>query len=177
MTGRIFAGSGDSYGKRPHHNGEVFKIYRFFSTSSRNVEGNRKSVVEKAVRKAFPPEFINRVDEQVFFHHLEKEDLEKIIDIELKGLKARVKEAGFELTVTAAAKRFVAEAGYDPSYGARPLKRAIQRYIEDPVSEQIITERMFGGKRISGKLKVGLSKSDPGKLEVHFTDHVDKGSV
>ena len=148
-----------------------------FSTSSRNVEGNRKSVVEKAVRKAFPPEFINRVDEQVFFHHLEKEDLEKIIDIELKGLKARVKEAGFELTVTAAAKRFVAEAGYDPSYGARPLKRAIQRYIEDPVSEQIITERMFGGKRISGKLKVGLSKTDPGKLEVHFTDHVDKGSV
>ena len=144
-----------------------------FSTSSRNVEGNRKSVVEKAVRKAFPPEFINRVDEQVFFSHLNKEDLEKIIDIELKSLKARVKEAGFELTVTAAAKRFVADAGYDPNYGARPLKRAIQRYIEDPVSEQIITDRMFGGKRSSGKLRVGLSKTDAGKLEVHFTDHVE----
>jgi len=148
-----------------------------FSTSSRNVEGNRKSVVEKAVRKAFPPEFINRVDEQVFFRHLEKDDLEKIIDIELKELKARVREAGFELTVTSAAKRFVAEAGYNPSYGARPLKRAVQKYIEDPVSEQIITERMFGGKRTSGKLKVGLSKAEPGKLEVHFTDHVDQGSV
>ena len=144
-----------------------------FSTSSRNVEGNRKSVVEKAVRKAFPPEFINRVDEQVFFKHLDKEDLEKIIDIELKDLKARVKDAGFELTVTAAAKRIVADAGYDPNYGARPLKRAIQRFIEDPVSERIITERIFGGKRSSGKLRVGLSKTDAGKLEVHFADHVE----
>ena len=144
-----------------------------FSTSSRNVEGNRKSVVEKAVRKAFPPEFINRVDEQVFFKHLDKDDLEKIIDIELKGLKARVRDAGFDLTVTAAAKRFVAEAGYDPSYGARPLKRAVQRFIEDPVSEQIIAERMLGGKRSGGKLRVSLDKADPGHLQVHFTDHIE----
>ena len=144
-----------------------------FSTSSRNVEGNRKSVVEKAVRKAFPPEFINRVDEQVFFSHLGKEDLEKIIDIEMKGLKARVKEAGFELTVTAQAKRLVAEAGYDPNYGARPLKRAIQRLIEDPVSEQIITERMFSGKRKEGKIRVSLDKADSRKLQVHFVDHVE----
>ena len=148
-----------------------------FSTSSRNVEGNRKSVVEKAVRKAFPPEFINRVDEQVFFKHLDRDDLEKIIDIELKGLKARVKDAGFELTVTATAKRFVAEAGYDPNYGARPLKRAVQRFIEDPVSEQIITERMFGGKRKEGKLRVSLDKADSCKLQVHFVDHVEKRPV
>jgi len=144
-----------------------------FNTSSRNVEGNRKSVVEKAVRKAFPPEFINRVDEQVFFSPLGKDDLEKIIDIELKGLKSRVKEAGFELHVTAAAKRFVAEAGYNPSYGARPLKRAVQKFIEDPVSELIISERMFGGRKSGGKLRVSLSKTDSGKLEVHFTDHVE----
>ena len=143
-----------------------------FSTSSRNVEGNRKTVVEKAVRKAFPPEFINRVDEQVFFSHLDRDDLEKIIDIELKGLKARVKEAGFELTVTAQAKRFVAEAGYDPNYGARPLKRAIQRLIEDPVSEQIITERMFSGKLKEGRIRVSLDKADSRKLQVHFVDHV-----
>lgn len=144
-----------------------------FNTSSRNVEGNRKSVVEKAVRKAFPPEFINRVDEQVFFSPLGKDDLEKIIDIELKGLKSRVKEAGFELHVTVAAKRFVAEAGYNPSYGARPLKRAVQKFIEDPVSELIISERMFGGRKSGGKLRVSLSKTDSGKLEVHFTDHVE----
>ena len=144
-----------------------------FNTASRNVEGNRKSVVEKAVRKAFPPEFINRVDEQVFFKPLGKEDLEKIIDIELKGLKSRVKEAGFDLVVTAAAKRHVAEAGYNPSYGARPLKRAVQKHIEDPVSELIIAERMSGVRKNGGKLRVSLSKTDSGKLEVHFTDHVE----
>ena len=128
-----------------------------FSTSVKNVQGNRKAVLEKAVRKAFPPEFINRVDEQVFFRPLDKDDIGRIIDIELKGLKSRIKEAGFEISVTPSAKRFIAEAGYDPNFGARPLKRAIRKYIEDPVSERIISNRMFGGKN-SGKLKVGLSK-------------------
>ena len=129
-----------------------------FNTAGRNVQSNRKSVLEKAVRKAFPPEFINRVDEQIFFNPLTKEDIGKIIDIELKGLKARVREAGFDLNVTASAKRFVADAGYDPSYGARPLKRALQKYIEDPVSEYIITDRMFSGGHSEGKLRVSLSK-------------------
>jgi ATP-dependent Clp protease ATP-binding subunit ClpC len=129
-----------------------------FNTAGRNIQSNRKSVLEKAVKKAFPPEFINRVDEQVFFNPLTKEDIAKIIDIELKGLKDRVHDAGFDITVTAAAKRFVADAGYDPSYGARPLKRAVQKYIEDPVSEQIITDRMFGGNNSNKKLRVGLSK-------------------
>lgn len=128
-----------------------------FSTSVKNVQGNRKAVLEKAVRKAFPPEFINRVDEQVFFRPLDKDDIGRIIDIELKGLRSRIKEAGFEISVTPSAKRFIAETGYDPNFGARPLKRAIRKYIEDPVSERIISNRMFGGKN-SGKLKVGLSK-------------------
>jgi ATP-dependent Clp protease ATP-binding subunit ClpC len=131
-----------------------------FSTAGRNVQGNRKTVLEKAVRKAFPPEFINRVDEQIFFNSLTREDMEKIIDIELKGLKARVREAGFDLNVTAAAKRFVAESGYDPSYGARPLKRAIQKYIEDPVSEHIITSRMLAGKAGLQNMKIRVSLSE-----------------
>ena len=131
-----------------------------FNTAGRNVQGNRKAVLEKAVRKAFPPEFINRVDEQIFFNSLTKEDIEKIIDIELKGLKNRVKEAGFELNVTPAAKRFVAEAGYDPSYGARPLKRAIQKHIEDPVSEHIIMSRMMYGKKELDHSKIRVSLSD-----------------
>ena len=131
-----------------------------FNTAGRNVQGNRKSVLEKAVRKAFPPEFINRVDEQIFFNSLTKEDIEKIIDIELKGLKNRVKEAGFELNVTPTAKRFVAEAGYDPSYGARPLKRAIQKHIEDPVSEHIIMSRMMSGKKELTHNKIRVSISD-----------------
>ena len=128
-----------------------------FSTSVKNVQGNRKNVLEKAVRKAFPPEFINRIDEQVFFRPLDKDDISKIIDIELKGLRNRVRETGFEISVTPSAKRFVAEMGYDPSFGARPLKRAVRKYIEDPVSECIISNRIFGGKG-TGKLRVSLSK-------------------
>ena len=131
-----------------------------FNTSGRNIQGNRKTVLEKAVRKAFPPEFINRVDEQIFFNSLSKENIEKIIDIELKGLKKRVRDAGFELTVTAGAKRLTADSGYDPSYGARPLKRAIQRYIEDPVSEHIITGRMLAGKKGLSYTKIRVSLSD-----------------
>ena len=132
-----------------------------FNTAGRNVSGNRKAVMEKAVRKSFPPEFINRVDEQVYFNALTKDDIEKIIDIELKGLKARVREAGFDLVVTAAAKRFVADAGYDPSYGARPLKRAIQTYLENPVSERIISDRMLG-RKAEGRIRVSLNKEKDG---------------
>ena len=131
-----------------------------FSTAGRNVQGNRKTILEKAVKKAFPPEFINRVDEQIFFNSLTKEDIGKIIDIELKGLKKRVKDAGFDLTVTSAAKRLVADSGYDPSYGARPLKRAIQRYIEDPVSEHIITGRMLAGRKGLDYTKIRVSLSE-----------------
>ena len=128
-----------------------------FSTSAKNIRGDRKAVLEKALRKAFPPEFINRVDEQVFFNALTKENIEKIIDIELKGLKARVRDAGFDLHITSAAKHFVAEAGYNPDFGARPLKRAIQKFIENPVSEAIIADRMLGTHH-EGKLRISLSK-------------------
>lgn len=129
-----------------------------FSTSSRNVEMNRQMVLEKAVKKAFPPEFINRVDEKVFFRELDKDDISRIVDIELKALKTRAEEAGYRLTVTAAAKKFVADAGFDPAYGARPLKRAIMRYVEDPVSEFIIADRVLGKTGNALKdIKVGLT--------------------
>ena len=132
-----------------------------FATAGRNVERDRLSVLEKAVKKVFPPEFINRVDEQVFFNTLSKEDIEQIIDIELRDLKARAEEAGYKLTITPSAKRFVAEAGYDPAFGARPLKRAVMRYIEDPVSEFILSDRMLRRpKAAEGQLrtlKVGLT--------------------
>ena len=138
-----------------------------FTTAGKDISSNRKGVLEKAVRKAFPPEFINRVDEQVFFNSLTRSDIEKIIDIELKGLRSRVAEAGFELNVTPAARKFVADAGFDPKFGARPLKRAVQKYIEDPVSEVIITDRMNGGKHSGDKIRVGLSKDC---ITVEWTD-------
>ena len=132
-----------------------------FATAGKNAETDRKSVVEKAVKKAFPPEFINRVDEQVYFNSLNKEAIEDIIDIELKDLRSRALDAGYKLTITPAAKRFIADAGYDPAFGARPLKRAVVRYVEDPVSEFIISDRALSSrKRTSGDtvtLKVGLS--------------------
>ena len=131
-----------------------------FATAGRKVDSDRKNVVAKAVKKAFPPEFINRVDEQIYFNSLTREDIERIIDIELKGLKMRALEAGYRINVTPAAKRFVAEAGYDPAYGARPLKRAITQYIEDPVAEFIISDRILVSKSKEledvRELKVGL---------------------
>lgn len=133
-----------------------------FATSGKNVPKNRQSVLEKAIKSSFPPEFINRVDERIFFNSLTKEDMEKIIDIELKDLRTRAGEAGYRLVVTPAARRFIAEAGFDPAFGARPLKRAVMKYVEDPVSEFIISDRILqgrGGKGLPGPrtLRVGLT--------------------
>ena len=145
-----------------------------FATASRSIANDHHGILEKAVRKAFPPEFLNRVDEKVFFNTLSKDDIEKIIDIELKSLKERAEEAGYKITITPKAKRFVAEAGYDPAFGARPLKRAIMKYIEDPVSEFIISDRVLGRKSKGGEpkvLKLVLS-SDGENLEVQVADSV-----
>ena len=132
-----------------------------FATAGKNVELDRRAVLEKAVKRAFPPEFINRVDEQIYFNSLSKEAIEDIIELELKDLRARALEAGYKLTITPAAKRLIADAGYDPAYGARPLRRAVMRYVEDPVSEFIISDRILVSRRKGAQelrtLRVGLS--------------------
>lgn len=131
-----------------------------FATSGRDVQKSRAAVLDKAISKVFPPEFLGRLDEKIYFHNLKREDLENIIDIEIKDLKTRVKEAGYELRITPSAKKLVADAGFDPSYGARPLKRAVSKYIEDPVSEFIIADRMTkrsARKEGSSVIKVGVS--------------------
>ena len=92
----------------------------------------------KALNKAFAPEFLNRVDDIIMFDQLSKESLYKIIDLELDGLYQRVKELGYNVVITDAAKEFIADKGYDVQFGARPLKRAIQKYIEDEMAEMII---------------------------------------
>lgn len=133
-----------------------------FTTSLSNVTRSRQAILEKAVKKAFPPEFINRVDEQVFFNSLSRDDIERIIDIELKSLKQRAEESGYKLSITPTAKKFIAEEGFDPAYGARPLKRAIMRYVEDPVSEFIITDRVLNRRKTSSglrQIKVSLDKN------------------
>lgn len=109
-----------------------------FVTAGKNIAENRRSVLDKSLRRTFPPEFLNRIDEVVFFESLSEESIEKIVNIELKALQERVLETGYRLDIAPTVKKFIAEAGFDPAYGARPLRRVIQRYIEDTVSEYII---------------------------------------
>lgn len=117
-----------------------------FSTSNqKNDSEHTKSVIEKALKKAFAPEFLNRIDDVVIFNSLEKEDIRKIIDIELSGLYQRVESLGYKLNLTDEAKDFIASKGFDVQYGARPLKRAIQKYLEDEMAEVIIQASISEG--------------------------------
>ena len=104
-----------------------------------------QSVSENALKKAFAPEFLNRVDDGVIFDNLQKEHIFKIIDIELAKLYKRINDLGYKIELTAEAKEFIAEKGWDPSFGARPLNRAIQKHLEDPLAEEIIKSRMEEG--------------------------------
>ena len=107
-----------------------------------------RSIIQKALNKAFAPEFLNRVDDIVMFDQLSRESLYKIIDLELNGLYKRVKELGYNVIVTDSAKEFISDKGYDVQFGARPLKRAIQKYIEDEMAEMIIRTGLQEGETI-----------------------------
>ena len=108
-----------------------------------------KGIIENALKKAFAPEFLNRIDDVVVFNVLERKDIDKIIDIELEKLLARIKELGYTLKLTKKAKTFIADKGFDQQYGARPLKRAIQKYIEDALAEEIIVSKIHEGDVIT----------------------------
>ncbi len=118
-----------------------------FATKARQTAANEhaKSVIQKALKRAFAPEFLNRIDDVVLFNTLSREDIHKIIDIELKGLYQRVNSLGFEIILSDEAKDYVLDKGYDIQYGARPLKRAIQKYLEDPMAETIIKSSLVEG--------------------------------
>jgi len=115
-------------------------------------DDNNKAIIEKALKKAFSPEFLNRIDDIVSFNSLSKEDICQIIDIELKGLYKRCEELKYGLTITEKAKNFIADKGYDPKYGARPLKRSIQKYLEDEMAGVIIDSDIKQGDRIVADL-------------------------
>jgi len=100
------------------------------------------------VKKTFKPEFLNRVDDLIVFHQLTKEHLYEIIDIEISEVKKRLKEQDIEITLDKEAKEFLIEKGFDPVFGARPLKRTIQRYIEDPLAEEIIGAKFKPGSTV-----------------------------
>ncbi|MDZ4822283.1 MAG: ATP-dependent Clp protease ATP-binding subunit [Flavobacteriales bacterium] len=121
-----------------------------FGTSSRNNQeaDDKKGIIENALKKAFAPEFLNRVDDVVVFNALKKEHIFEIIDIELAKLFQRIIELGYTIKLTDTAKDHVAEKGYDEKFGARPLKRAIQKYLEDPLAEEIINGNVKAGDTI-----------------------------
>ncbi len=110
----------------------------FATKKSENQDEMMKSTIQSALRKAFSPEFLNRLDDVIVFNSLQRESLHIIIDLMLKKLLSRVTSLGYKVELTEKAKDFLAEKGYDPQYGARPLNRAIQRYLEDPVAEEIL---------------------------------------
>jgi ATP-dependent Clp protease ATP-binding subunit ClpC len=118
-----------------------------FATKARqeSVEDSSKSVIQNALRKTFSPEFLNRIDDVVVFNSLGKDEIFKIIDLSLRGVMKRLGTMGFTLQLTDEAKDFLSEKGYDPQFGARPLNRAIQKYIEDPLAEFILTEQPSEG--------------------------------
>ena len=125
-------------------NGVGFGTESMKSQESKNI----KNTIEKSLKKAFSPEFLNRVDEIVIFNSLEKEDLKKIISIELDKLKNRLKDLGYSLKISAKALSFLCEKGFDKKYGARPLKRAIQNYVEDLIAEEIVKSKIKEGSSI-----------------------------
>ena len=138
-----------------------------FGTSAQREQesANARGVIENALKKAFAPEFLNRIDDVVVFNNLERTHIDKIIDIELAKLLERISELGYKLKLSKKAKDFIAEKGFDKQYGARPLKRALQKYVEDAIAEQIIKSNIQEGDVITMDLKkedVSLSISIKG---------------
>ena len=141
-----------------------------FATAAKQAASSdhARSVIENALKKSFAPEFLNRIDDVVIFDSLEREDIHKIIDIELSHLYERIKGMGYQIVVTDKAKDFICEKGWDAQFGARPLKRAIQKYIEDALAEEIIRTKLVTDDIIhidfdetSTSIKISVTKPEP----------------
>ena len=125
-----------------------------FGTNAKksNTDARARSTIENALKKAFAPEFLNRIDDIVIFNNLEKEDIAKIIDLELAKLYSRLEKLNYKVELTDEAKEFIAEKGWDKDFGARPLKRAIQKYIEDLLAEMLVNKTLTEGGTVVLKL-------------------------
>jgi ATP-dependent Clp protease ATP-binding subunit ClpC len=145
-----------------------------FATAARttNSDENNKAVIEKALKRTFSPEFLNRIDDVVIFNTLNKDHIFLIIDILMKGVMKRLASLGFTLELTEEAKNFIAEKGYDQQFGARPLHRAIQKYLEDPLAEEILSMHIKQGDTMiadldkeNGKIRFTLKEPSKEKSE------------
>ena len=140
-----------------------------FGTAAKvaQADDNSKSIIENALKKTFAPEFLNRIDDVIVFNTLEKHDIDLIIEIELEKLYERINELGYKLVLSDKAKAFISDKGFDRQFGARPLKRAIQKYVEDALAEEIITSKIASGDEIfmdlddtSQELIVNINKAE-----------------
>lgn len=131
-----------------------------FSTATRaeNAEEISRGVIEKALKRTFSPEFLNRIDDVVIFNSLDETHIAKIIDIIMKDVLKRMDNLGFSLELTDEAKKFIAEKGYDQQFGARPLHRAIQKYLEDPLAEEILNQKIKEGNLVKADFDEKESK-------------------
>ncbi|MEO8665162.1 MAG: ATP-dependent Clp protease ATP-binding subunit [Ignavibacteria bacterium] len=139
------------------------KVFGFGDATNKSSYEKIKGMIEESVKKVFSPEFLNRIDEMLVFRQLEKEDIVKIVEIGIRKLLTRIQLHGVKVEVSKPALEFLAEKGYDQNYGARPLRRAIQKYLEDPLSEEILK----GNFKEVGKVKAKYKK---GSDELTFTD-------
>jgi ATP-dependent Clp protease ATP-binding subunit ClpC len=146
-----------------------------FATAAKQAASSdyARSVIENALKKTFAPEFLNRIDDVVIFDSLEREDIHKIIDIELSHLYERIKGLGYKIIVTEKAKDFICDKGWDAQFGARPLKRAIQKYIEDALAEEIIKTKLVTDDIInidfdedSASIKISVTKPESSPKEM-----------
>jgi ATP-dependent Clp protease ATP-binding subunit ClpC len=128
-----------------------------FETSAAmvNEENRAREIIEKALKKKFRPEFLNRIDEAIIFRGLTKEDIHKIIYLEVKNLEKRLAEMNFKLDISDDAVNYLGEQGYDEAYGARPLARSIQHYVEDAIADEILHGNIVEGELI----KIGFDKN------------------
>jgi ATP-dependent Clp protease ATP-binding subunit ClpC len=141
-----------------------------FGTNAKKstTDARARSTIEGALKKAFAPEFLNRIDDIIFFNALQKEDIRKIIDLELNKLYTRLEKLNYQVELTDDAKDFIAEKGWDKDFGARPLKRAIQKYIEDLLAEMLVNKQMTEGDKIVLELnetKDGLAGKSKEEVE------------
>lgn len=151
--------------------------FGFGQPTAEDKYSSMKNVIEEAMKRMFNPEFMNRIDDVIIFHPLETDDIKKIIDIHTESLRKRLSTLGVTLELTKPAKEFLAEKGFDPAYGARPLRRAIQRYLEDPLAEEMLkgtfTEGMIVKVKIdkrSGELKFTEQKAKAETKDPNLSD-------
>ena len=127
------------------------------------------SIIKKELSKTFPPEFLNRIDEVIYFNSLTKEDLLKIIEVELKKMYPRFEEIGYKITISKDLKEKIAEIGYDPKYGARPLKRLLQKYIEDTIAELAVQQKIQEGSKITLSFDPKKNQDEENPVKVKIT--------